>query len=134
MTPGFGLSNGLRLSARLGNDAAPPATAAAQGHVSAGWALADGQGLRRAPANNQPTYATRRELGATSMTESGNASAPGMPERLLSIAEVRECLRVGHTWLYGQIKLGRLKVVKLGRRTMVRASEVQRVIDEGSQP
>lgn len=40
---------------------------------------------------------------------------------------------MGRTWLYQQIKAGRLRAVKLGTRTMVPAREIERFIDQAMQ-
>lgn len=37
---------------------------------------------------------------------------------------------IGRTWFYEQIKAGRIRTVKLGARTMVPASEIDRLIGE----
>ena len=42
-----------------------------------------------------------------------------------SIKEFCESVSIGRTTCYGEIKHGRLKTIKIGRRTLVLASEVQ---------
>ena len=49
---------------------------------------------------------------------------------LYSINETAEALRLGRTSIYNFIKLGRLKTVKLGRRTLVKVSSIQDLIGE----
>lgn len=40
---------------------------------------------------------------------------------------------MGRTWLYAQIKAGRIRPVKLGSRTMIPAREIERFIDQAMQ-
>jgi hypothetical protein len=50
-------------------------------------------------------------------------------DRLVSIGEVRrEYIPIGHTKIYALIGDGSLKTVKIGRRTYVRLSEIDRFI------
>lgn len=48
---------------------------------------------------------------------------------LFSAAEARRMAGLGTTKFYEEIASGRLSIVKNGRRTFVRASELQRYID-----
>jgi excisionase family DNA binding protein len=49
----------------------------------------------------------------------------GAPKAALSIVEFCEHVGIGRTTCYAEIKVGRLKTVKVGRRTLVTAREVQ---------
>lgn len=66
--------------------------------------------------------------------EAGRESVAGIREgelQLHSIDGARACLGgVGRTWLYAQIKERAIKVVKLGRRTLIPHSELQRLVAE----
>jgi hypothetical protein len=54
------------------------------------------------------------------------------PVLLYSVDDARRALGgMGRSWLYEQIKSGRLRTVKLGARTMIPASEIQRLADAG---
>ena len=46
-----------------------------------------------------------------------------------SICEVCNLLGVGRSRLYQEIREGRLRVIKLGRRTLIRAAEVEGYLD-----
>jgi excisionase family DNA binding protein len=37
---------------------------------------------------------------------------------------------MGRTWLYDQIKAGRIRTVKLGTRTLIPASEIERMVTD----
>jgi hypothetical protein len=37
---------------------------------------------------------------------------------------------MGRTWFYAEVAAGRIRVVKLGKRSLVAASEVARIIEE----
>ncbi|MEB1529866.1 helix-turn-helix domain-containing protein [Xanthomonas sp. WHRI 7945] len=65
-------------------------------------------------------------MQSSSLTPSPDqANAP----RLYSINGACAALGgMGRTWLYEQIKLKRLRTVKLGRRTMIPASELESLI------
>jgi excisionase family DNA binding protein len=54
------------------------------------------------------------------------------PDRLLTVTEAAELLGVQPRTLYKWAWQRRLRVVKLGRLTRVRASDVQKMIDAGS--
>lgn len=51
-------------------------------------------------------------------------------ERLLTVPEVMGLLRVGRTTLHGLVRAGRLRVVKVGRRTLFRPAAVLAFIEE----
>lgn len=48
-----------------------------------------------------------------------------------SINEAAKALSVGRTTIYELIKRGRLKTIKLGRRTLVTVESVRRLVEEG---
>jgi len=53
-------------------------------------------------------------------------------ERLLSVAEVAEMLGGISKWtVHAWLSQGKLKRTKVGRRTMIRESELEKVIREG---
>lgn len=52
--------------------------------------------------------------------------------RLYSIHDARSMLGgIGRTWLYGQIKTGNIRPVKLGRRTMIRQEDILKLAKVG---
>ena len=52
--------------------------------------------------------------------------------KLYTMDEAAQMLRVSRTLVYRMSKRGQLRVVKFGRRTLVEASEIDRVIREAS--
>lgn len=52
----------------------------------------------------------------------------------LSIAEVCETLSLGRTTIFAEIKAGNLRIVKVGRRTLVLASDLERFLERISGP
>jgi excisionase family DNA binding protein len=46
-----------------------------------------------------------------------------------AIAEVCDVTTLGRTTVFGEIKKGNLRVVRVGRRTLVLASELERFIE-----
>ena len=61
------------------------------------------------------------------------AANPADEDRLLSVDpdELRSYLPVSRTTIYGLVASGQLTRVKIGRRSFIRLSEVQRLITEG---
>ena len=54
---------------------------------------------------------------------------PAVSPRLYSITDACAALGgMGRTWLYSQIKDGRIRTVKLGTRTLIPASEIERIV------
>ena len=49
---------------------------------------------------------------------------PAPAKRAFSIPEVCQISSIGRTRLYGEIKEGRLRAVKCGRRTLIRAADL----------
>jgi excisionase family DNA binding protein len=49
---------------------------------------------------------------------------------LRSINETADALRIGRTNIYLLIKSGKLSTVKIGRRTLVKASSIEALINE----
>ncbi|WP_426257473.1 helix-turn-helix domain-containing protein [Sphingomonas sp. DC1600-2] len=47
----------------------------------------------------------------------------------ISIKETTEALGIGRTTAYQLIRDGRLEVIKLGRRTLVKADSLRRLVD-----
>jgi hypothetical protein len=48
---------------------------------------------------------------------------------VMSIQEFREWAGVGNTFVYQELKLGNLKAIKIGCRTLIRVEEAQRWLD-----
>ena len=51
-------------------------------------------------------------------------------ESLLTLEETSTVLRRSHWTLRGDIKAGRLKCIRMGRRILIEKSEIERLIDE----
>ena len=49
---------------------------------------------------------------------------------LYSVHDACAALGMGRTWLYEQIKSGRIRTVKLGTRTMVPVRELERFVND----
>lgn len=47
-----------------------------------------------------------------------------------SIIDAAKALGISRTSIYGLIREGRLEVVKLGRRTLVKADSIRRLLDK----
>lgn len=54
------------------------------------------------------------------------------PETVLSIEEVAERLKVSRSLVYRAIGDGKLKSIRIGKRRLIPASEVQRLIDSAA--
>jgi excisionase family DNA binding protein len=48
---------------------------------------------------------------------------------VMSVSEFREWAGIGNTLFYKELKAGRLKAIKVGRRTLVRMDEAQKWLD-----
>ncbi|WP_170092303.1 helix-turn-helix domain-containing protein [Mycobacteroides abscessus] len=64
-------------------------------------------------------------LAAVGQTQS---AAPAAPVTMLTVAETAELLRCSESLIYAQLKDGRLRGVKVGRRRLVPMSEIDRLI------
>jgi len=53
-----------------------------------------------------------------------------MEERLLTVKEAMSYLKIGRTTLYHLIKQGRIKPVKIGKRTLIDKEDLDRLIEE----
>lgn len=51
------------------------------------------------------------------------------PDRLLSIPEVADALGIGRSMLYEEIRAGRIRAIKVGRRRLVPSSAVRLYIE-----
>lgn len=47
----------------------------------------------------------------------------------ISIAEASKAIGCGRTTIYELIRQGRLEIVKLGRRTLVKTASIRRLVD-----
>ena len=76
----------------------------------------------------------------TSRPTPGVSTHQVLPERLLyTVGETKQLLGgLSHSWFYTLVKLGKIRLIKLGRRSYVHASEISRVargevrVEEGS--
>ena len=63
--------------------------------------------------------------------EAGWESVAERLDKLHSVPEALGLLgSMGRTWLYAEIASKRIRVVKLGKRTLIPTSEIARVIEE----
>ena len=51
-------------------------------------------------------------------------------KRLLTVKEACEYLRIGRSTLYRHIKQGKIKPVKIGKRTLIDKNDLDRLIEE----
>lgn len=51
---------------------------------------------------------------------------------LCSISEAAKLMGVGRTFTYGLVKGGKLEIVKLGRRTLVRVDSIKALIERSA--
>lgn len=49
-----------------------------------------------------------------------------------SVNDAAKALGVGRTSIYQLIREGRLEVVKLGRRTLIKADSIRRIVQDGA--
>ena len=47
-----------------------------------------------------------------------------------SVADAAKALGIGRTSIYALIRDGRLEIVKLGRRTLVKVASIRRLLDQ----
>jgi excisionase family DNA binding protein len=55
-------------------------------------------------------------------------------ERLYSVDEAAELLRLSHWTIWGWLKAGKLRGAKVGGRRVIRESELQRIIVDDPRP
>jgi excisionase family DNA binding protein len=51
-------------------------------------------------------------------------SANGNPRAALTVADFCEALSIGKTLFYSEVKAGRIRILKLGTRTLVPSTEI----------
>jgi excisionase family DNA binding protein len=61
-------------------------------------------------------------------TRATSPQAPAAAQTLLTVDEAAEKLRVSRSLIYGQMRDGLLRGIKIGRRRLIPASEVERLI------
>ena len=71
-----------------------------------------------------------RRLWSMAWSTPPNTMASMVDAIATSINEAAKALSVGRTTIYALIKLGRLKTIKLGRRTLITADSVRRLVEE----
>ncbi len=64
------------------------------------------------------------------MNETHNTATPTAVPKLYTREEAAELLRISPTLLWRMHKDGKLRVVRFGRRVLVEATEIERVIRE----
>lgn len=64
-------------------------------------------------------------LGAVGQNQS---PAPTRPVTMLTVAETAEMLRCSESLIYAQLKDGRLRGVKVGRRRLIPSAEIEKLI------
>ena len=65
------------------------------------------------------------------MSKVALSSEPPEPRLTYSVDEAARALGIGRSLTWRLIRSGRLPTVKIGRRTLIRRSEVERLLDEG---
>jgi excisionase family DNA binding protein len=55
-------------------------------------------------------------------------TAPAAPQTMLTVGETAELLRCSESLIYAQLKDGRLRGVKVGRRRLIPSAEIDRLI------
>lgn len=76
-----------------------------------------------------PVAAALTALVAALQATQPQAPEPA-PQVMLTVAETAECLRCSKAHIYAQLKDGRLRGVRVGRRRLVPMSEIRRITDE----
>jgi hypothetical protein len=70
--------------------------------------------------------------GKTSVgADAGTGASHSAVEALLNIDEAARIIGRAHWTLRRDIKLGKLRCVRIGRRIMIEPSEIRRLIEEG---
>jgi excisionase family DNA binding protein len=69
-----------------------------------------------------------------SRTQLDHPATTGIPDRALyTVAEARQLLgSIGHSTLYGLVAAGKIRIIKIGRRTYVSADEIARIARDGA--
>lgn len=75
--------------------------------------------------NTDITAAVAALLAAVGQTQS---AAPAAPVTMLTVAETAELLRCSESLIYAQLRDGRLRGVKVGRRRLIPMREIDRLI------
>lgn len=72
----------------------------------------------------------RSEMDKASDRESASVASANLPlsDRLLTVKEARELLKIGNSTFYALVKQQKIKAVKIGCATRVRWSELERLI------
>jgi predicted DNA-binding protein (UPF0251 family) len=70
-------------------------------------------------------------MSTTAIAPDVTSSAPVALEPLLKIDDAARLIGASHWTLRHDVKAGRLKCVRIGRRIMIEPSEIRRLIEEG---
>ncbi|MFT9663680.1 helix-turn-helix domain-containing protein [Mycobacteroides abscessus subsp. abscessus] len=72
-------------------------------------------------------------VAVTALVAALQATPPAAPEpqKMLTVKETAEMLRCSESLVYSQLKDGRLRGVKIGRRRLVPVLEIQKLIESG---
>lgn len=75
--------------------------------------------------NSDLAAAVAALLAAVGQTQS---AVPAAPVTMLTVSETAELLRCSESLIYAQLKDGRLRGVKVGRRRLVPMTEIEKLI------
>ena|GEM_PF-1110460 len=74
------------------------------------------------------------ELRRTRGSNDGSREPTGVGQRLLRVADAAQVLKIGRSSVYALCARGELPVVRVGRAVRIPAQELQRWIDEKTEP
>lgn len=76
--------------------------------------------------------ADRRDCRAAGRRGQARPVAPAAPQTMLTVREAAEYLRCSESLIYAQMKDGRLRGVKVGRRRLIPMRELVRITEGGA--
>ncbi|MDQ1247501.1 MAG: hypothetical protein QG597_1871 [Actinomycetota bacterium] len=67
-------------------------------------------------------------IAALVSAAAATATSPAVPETVLTVDEVADRLKISKSLVYKSISDGQMRSIKIGKRRLIPASEVQRLI------